>query len=199
MCSLVLKRLADLRSHRKTCIWLSGHLVKDFLNYFYYYGLVFYHYILLQMILPPRFAIFWEVFWQNAFWKIFEGSLILVKPGATELQRYYKEFSLQVFSCEFANSFFIEHLWITRVKAVYTTEKDVLLFQRISQIDWKIPVIQSFILTLQARRPAILLKKTSSNMFSCNLDDAFQKIISQSSSQGTISLIIQILANLLNA
>ena len=34
MCSLVLKRLADLRSHRNECIWLSGHLVKDFLNCF---------------------------------------------------------------------------------------------------------------------------------------------------------------------
>ena len=34
MCSLVLKRLAGLRSHRNECIWLSGHLVKDFLNCF---------------------------------------------------------------------------------------------------------------------------------------------------------------------
>ena len=34
MCSLVLKRSADLRSHRKTCIWLSRDLIKNFLNHF---------------------------------------------------------------------------------------------------------------------------------------------------------------------
>ena len=34
MCSLVLKRSAGLRSHRKTCVWLSRDLVKGFLNNF---------------------------------------------------------------------------------------------------------------------------------------------------------------------
>ena len=100
-----------------------------------------------------------------------------------------------MFSCEFANSFFIEHLWTTREKAVYTTEKTVLLFRRISQIDRKIPVIESFILTLQAKRPTILLKKTSSNMFSRKFDEVFQKIFSQSTSHNPL---LQILANLLN-
>ena len=59
-------------------MWLSGDLVKDFLNYFYYYRLIFYYYVLLQITLPPQLGIFLEVFWQNTFWKTFEGSLLLV-------------------------------------------------------------------------------------------------------------------------
>ena len=44
-CSLVLKRSGDLRSHRKGCIWLSGVLIKDFLDIFCY-RLIFYYYVL---------------------------------------------------------------------------------------------------------------------------------------------------------
>ena len=43
-------------------MWLSGDLVKDFLNYFYYYRLIFYYYVLLQITLPPQLGIFLEVF-----------------------------------------------------------------------------------------------------------------------------------------
>ena len=150
-------------------MWLSGDLVKDFLNYFYYYRLIFYYYVLLQITLPPQLGIFLEVFWQNTFWKTFEGSLLLVNC---------KRLRHRCFP-----------LWTTRVKAVYTTEKTVLLFRIISQIDRKIPMIESYILTLQARRPAILLKKTSSDMFSRKLDEVFQKTFSQSTSQRTTSLI----------
>ena len=55
----------------------------SFITYYYY----FYYYI-LQIVLPPQFAIFLEVFWQNTFWKTFKRSLLLVKPVATELQRH---------------------------------------------------------------------------------------------------------------
>ena len=34
------------------------------------------------------FAIFWGVFWQNTFLKIFQGILLLVKPAALGLQRH---------------------------------------------------------------------------------------------------------------
>ena len=67
-----------------------------------------------------------------------------------------------MFSYEFATSFFKEHLWTTRVNAVYTTEQ---LFQIISRIDRKTPVIEPFILSLQARRPAILIKKLNQVCF----------------------------------
>ena len=67
-----------------------------------------------------------------------------------------------MFSCEFATSFFKEHLWTKHVKALYTTEQ---LFQIISWIDRKTPVIEPFILSLQARRPAILIKKLNQVCF----------------------------------
>ena len=46
-----------------------------------------------------------------------------------------------------------------------------------SQIDKKTPVIESFILSLQARKPTRLLKKTSSNMLPRESYEVFQKSI----------------------
>ena len=78
-----------------------------------------------------------------------------------------------MFSCEFTNSFFIKHLWITLIKAVYTTEQ---LFRRISQIDRKTPMIESFILPLQTRVLAILFKKLHQISFLVNFMKLSRKI-----------------------
>ena len=59
--------------------WLSGVLVKDFLNYFYYYRLIFYCCLLWQIIWPPKFAIFLKDVLRKHILKKIQGEYTLSK------------------------------------------------------------------------------------------------------------------------
>ena len=129
----------------------------------YYYKL-FYH----------QSLIFFQRCFDKAYFEKYKRESTLCKTCSYRTPTSLKRDFAQVFPYEIANSLFIEHLWTTYVKTVYITEQ---LFQRISQIDRKLPVLESFILLLQARKLAFLLKKISSNMLPCKFDEAFQKNI----------------------
>ena len=91
-CSLVLKRSAPLRSHRKTC------MVRNF----------------LRGVLTKQ--IFKNIRGDSAFSKTCNCRT------ATSLKRDFDTGVFLWVCQFFQNSFFIEHLWTAPAKAVYTTE-----------------------------------------------------------------------------
>ena len=164
----VLKRSAGLRSHRKTSIWLSGDLVKDFLNYF--------------LLLQTNFLLL------HIITNCFTTTVCNLSRGV--LTKHIRGGSTFSKTCSYRAANSLKRVYNKKLWKQFTLQRKLFYVPK-NFTNWQENTrdIVSFILTLQGRRPQILLKETLSNMFSHKFEEVFQKIFPQSTSQATISLV----------